>query len=55
MMLGIATFYETEVDQKTKDMSSIIEPVLMVFIGIVVGLFAVSMILPIYSLGDHLG
>ncbi|MBA3550756.1 type II secretion system F family protein [Patescibacteria group bacterium] len=54
MLLGVAVFYEAEVDQKTKDMSSIIEPFLMVFIGLVVGLFAISMILPIYSLGDHI-
>jgi type IV pilus assembly protein PilC len=54
MLLGVAAYYETEVDQKTKDMSSIIEPFLMVFIGIVVGLFAISMIMPIYSLGDHI-
>ncbi|MES2436476.1 MAG: type II secretion system F family protein [Patescibacteria group bacterium] len=54
MLLGVANFYESEVDQKTKDMSSIIEPFLMVFIGLVVGFFAITMMSPIYSLGNNL-
>ncbi|KND48718.1 MAG: general secretion pathway protein F [Parcubacteria bacterium C7867-003] len=54
MLLGVATFYEEEVDQKTKDMSSIIEPILMIFIGGAVGFFALSMLGPTYSLADAL-
>lgn len=52
MLQQIAEFYEADVGEKTKDLSTIIEPVLMLFIGVVVGIFAVSMIAPIYSLSS---
>lgn len=54
-MLGeLAIFYEKEVERKTKDLSTIIEPLLMVVIGTGVGFFALALIAPIYSIGDGL-
>ena len=52
MLLGVAEFYEEDVDQRTKDMSAIIEPFLMIIIGAAVGVFAFSIITPIYSLSS---
>lgn len=55
MLTEIATFYEGEVERKTKDLSTIIEPILMVVIGATVGFFALAMIAPIYSISDSIG
>jgi type IV pilus assembly protein PilC len=54
MLKELAQFYETEVERKTKDLSTIIEPILMVLIGAGVGFFALAMIAPIYSISDGL-
>lgn len=50
VLLKLAQFYEAEVDNITKNLSSIIEPVLMIIIGSAVGFFAISMFQPMYSL-----
>jgi len=54
MMVNLATYYEDEVSRKTKDLSTIVEPILMVVIGAGVGFFAFSVITPIYSIMDTL-
>lgn len=46
----LADFFEEEVASATQNLTSIIEPILMLIIGIVVGFFAVSMVQPMYSM-----
>ncbi len=50
MLLKVADFYESEVDAAIKALTSIIEPVLIVVLGVLVGFVAVSVISPIYDL-----
>ncbi len=54
-MLGkIADFYETEVDAKVKALTALIEPVMIVFVGGIVGFIVVSMYLPMFSIYEHI-
>jgi type II secretory pathway component PulF len=51
----LSELYETEVEEKTKNLSNSIEPVLLVTMGLIVGLIAVSVITPIYDITKNLG
>lgn len=50
ILAKLATFFEEEVGNATKNLASVIEPVLMLVIGVVIGFFAISMIQPMYSM-----
>ena len=54
MLSKIADFYETEVDAKIKALTSLIEPLMIIFVGSVVGFIVISMYLPIFSLYDKI-
>lgn len=49
-LINLAEFYEKEVDGATKTMSTVVEPLLIIVIGLVVGLIAIAIISPIYQL-----
>jgi type IV pilus assembly protein PilC len=54
MLAKIADFYEAEVDAKVKALTSLIEPIMIVFVGGVVGFIVIAMYLPIFSLYDKI-
>lgn len=55
-MLGkIADFYEDEVDQAVASLTSLLEPVMMVFLGIVIGFIVIAMYLPIFKMSEAIG
>ncbi|MFC1497281.1 type II secretion system F family protein [Verrucomicrobiota bacterium] len=47
----IASFYEKEVDQQTRLVTSLLEPILILVVGVVVGFIVAAMLLPIFELG----
>jgi type IV pilus assembly protein PilC len=54
MLSKIADFYEAEVDAKIKALTSLLEPMMIVFVGGMVGVIVISMYLPIFELYDKI-
>jgi type IV pilus assembly protein PilC len=54
MMSKIADFYEAEVDAKVKALTALIEPLMIVFVGGVVGFIVISMYLPMFSIYEKI-
>jgi type IV pilus assembly protein PilC len=52
MLTKVADFYEAEVDAKVKALTSLLEPIMICFVGGIVGFIVISMYLPIFSLYD---
>lgn len=55
MMTKIADFYDDEVDQAVKNLTDMIEPFMLVFLGVVVGGLVIAMYLPIFSMAGGVG
>jgi type IV pilus assembly protein PilC len=54
MLTKVSDFYETEVDAKVKALTSLLEPVMIVVVGGIVGFIVISMYLPIFELYDKI-
>ena len=54
MLSKVADFYEAEVDAKVKALTSLLEPVMIVFVGGMVGFIVISMYLPMFSIYEHI-
>ena len=54
VLFKVSKFFESEVDQSVKNLSTALEPIIMVLLGIMVGFLILSVILPIYSLTSQL-
>ncbi len=55
MLQKIAEFYEDEVDNTVANLTALMEPLVIVFLGVVVGGLVISMYLPIFKLGSVIG
>ena len=55
MLNRVADFYEEDVDNMVTDLMSLMEPMIMVFLGIVLGGLIIAMYLPIFQLGTAVG
>jgi type IV pilus assembly protein PilC len=52
MLQKIAEFYEDEVDNMVNNLTTLMEPLVILFLGIIIGGLVISMYLPIFKLGS---
>jgi len=55
MLSKIADFYDDEVDAAVEALTALLEPILMVFLGVVIGFIVIAMYLPIFKMADAIG
>lgn len=55
MLMKIADFYDTEVDAAVKGLTSLIEPLVIVIMGVLIGTLVIAMFLPMFGLGELAG
>ena len=55
MLSKIAEFYEDEVDVAVSNLTSLLEPLLMIFLGVVIGGVVIAMYLPIFQMASAVG
>ena len=54
MLTKIADFYDSEVEAAVKALTSILEPVMIMFVGGIVGVVVISMYMPLFSIYDNI-
>ncbi|MBN2654027.1 MAG: type II secretion system F family protein [Nitrospirae bacterium] len=55
MLSKIADFYDDEVDNSVSNLTTMLEPLIMVFLGVVIGFIVVALYLPIFKMGEVVG
>ena len=55
MLDKVATYYENEVDNAVDGLTSLMEPMIMAFLGVVIGGLVIAMYLPIFQMGSVVG
>ncbi len=55
MLIKIADFYDDEVDTAVTNLTTMLEPMLMIFLGVTIGYIVVSLYLPIFKMGEAIG
>jgi type IV pilus assembly protein PilC len=54
MMTKVADFYEEQVEAAVKALTSILEPIMIVFVGAIVGFIVIAMYLPMFKVYDSI-